>query len=93
MGKLNISMVKSILMILILLIILFTVLADTAPDVGYASDNVTDTASSNVTLAEDYGGGDVLPIVSFFKKKGIVLLAVMAGIIITVIAAVLPKGK
>lgn len=77
---LNIGMVKSVLMVIILLIITFQVLADTATDIGNAADNIT---------AES----DTYPLTSFFKKKGIVLLAIMAGIIITIIGAVLPKGK
>ena len=67
-------------MIVILLIIVFQVLGDTAGEVGDAADNIT-------------AASDTYPLTSFFKKKGIILLAVMAGLAITIISAVLPSGK
>lgn len=83
MGKLNIGLIRNIIMVVIILIILFQVLADTSADIG---DAATDVSNASTT-------GTVLPLVSFFKKKGVILLAMIAGIVITVITAVLPKGK
>lgn len=81
MGKgLNVGLISSTLMVIILLIITFQALADTAEDVGYAADNIS-------------AQSDVYPLTSFFKKKGVVLLAFMAGIVITIISAVLKTGK
>jgi len=77
---LNTNLVKNVLMVIILLIITFQVLADTAEDVGYAADNITSQSS-------------VYPLTSFFKKKGVVLLALMAGLAITIITSVLSFGK
>ena len=55
MGKLNINLVSSVLLIIIFLIIIFQVLADTAVDIGNAADNIT-------------AQSDVYPLTSFFKK-------------------------
>ena len=79
MAKIGVNLVRDILMLIILMIILFTVLADTADDVGSAASNIT-------------AQSDVYPLTSFFKKKGVVLLAVIAGVVITIITAALPKG-
>jgi len=80
MAKLDVGLVSSVLMIIILLIITFQVLADTADDVGAAADNIT-------------AASDTYPLTSFFKKKGVILLALMAGLAITLIKAMLPSGK
>lgn len=79
MAKLGVSLIRDVLMVIILLIIVFQVLADTSGDLGQAADNIT-------------AASDVYPLTSFFKKKGVVLLALIAGIVITIITAVLPKG-
>jgi len=79
MAKLGVNLVRDVLMVIILLIIVFSVLADTADDIGYAADNIT-------------AASDTYPLTSFFKRKGVVLLALIAGIVITIISAVLPKG-
>ena len=71
------SKFKGILFAVITLIIVFQLLAATAGDVGDAADNIT-------TL-----GADTYPLVSFFKKKGIILLAFIAGIIISIFGMVL----
>ena len=77
-------------MIVIVLIILFNIIGGTADDVG---DSATNLTSNRFNESYDYNGADVFPLTSFFKKKGIILLAVMAGLAITVIITVLPKGK
>lgn len=71
----------SVLVTIVLIIITFQVLGDTASDVGYAADNITNN------------GGSVYPLTNFFKKKGVILLAFMAGIALTIIMAVLPGKK
>ena len=79
MGKLNTGMISSLIMVIILIIVAYNVLGDTASDIGDAADNITAASAT-------------LPLTSFFKKKGVVLLALMAGLAITIITAVLPKG-
>jgi len=79
-GRLGVSMVSAVILVIVLLIVVFQVLADTSEDVGYAADNIT-------------AASDVYPLTSFFKKKGVILLAFMAGIAITIITAVLSFGK
>jgi len=70
---------SSVLLTVIAIIIVFQVLGDTAEDVGYAADNITGN------------GASVYPLTTFFEKKGIVLLAFMAGIALTIIMAVMPS--
>lgn len=72
-----------------MLIILYQVLADTASDIGSASDSLAVTNSTNGTDA----GKDIYPLTSFFKKKGIILLALMAGIVIVAITAFMGGKK
>jgi len=79
-GRLGVGMVSSIILIIVLLIVAFQVLADTSEDVGYAADNIT-------------AADDVYPLTSFFKKKGVILLALMAGVAITLITSMLAFGK
>ena len=76
---LNTSFVKNVLMLIILLIITYQVLADTAADVGDAADSIVANSAT-------------LPLTSFFKKKGVVLLALMAGVVIALISAAMNAG-
>jgi len=85
MGNLNMNMVKGVLLLVIFIIILFTVLNDTASDIGSAAGNFSEAGGE---------GANTYPLTSFFKPKGIILLSVIAGIIIIVITSVLAmKGK
>ena len=95
MAKLSINTVRNVLMVIIVLIIVLQVLADTGEDVGSAAGNVSiDNATGDMTLGEmDYDSESVFPLTSFFKRKGILLLAMIAGIVIIVISSVLPKGS
>jgi len=77
---LNVSLVKNVLMVIILLIITFQVLADTAEDVAQSSGLLENESAT-------------YPLTSFFKKKGVILLALMAGLAITIITSVLSFGK
>jgi len=96
MGKLNITMIKGVLLLVIFIIILFTVLNDTAGDVGSAAGNLTEgiNSSGECSLGYDCSAKATYPMLSFFKPKGIILLSVIAGIIIIVITSALAmKGK
>ncbi len=81
MAKLGVGMIRNLLLVIIMLIILFTVLADTASDVGDAADNITSA------------GATVYPLTSFFKRKGIILLSLIAGVIIVLITGFLDLGS
>lgn len=89
-NSLNMGIVKNVLMVVILLIIAYTVLADTGSDVGGAAGNVS-AANASGTLCYGTTGeicpGNIYPLTTFFKQKGILLLAMMAGIGIVFINA------
>ena len=93
MGKLNTTMVTSILLIVVMLIMVFTALADTADDVGEAAGNLTCTRYNSTGGVVNAGcvtnAGDTYPLTGFFKRKGLVLLSFMAGVAIVIITAVL----
>jgi hypothetical protein len=89
-------------MTVIILIIVYYALADTSDSLGSASANVSEFNSTgdwinsthrNISGSVELGyeAYNVLPLVSFFKKKGIVILAFIAGLIITIISAVFVK--
>jgi hypothetical protein len=80
-GGLSTGMFSSILIAIILIVIIFQTLGDTASTVGYAADNITSK------------GAGVYPLVDFFEKEGIVLLAFMAGIVLAIIGGVLSFRK
>lgn len=82
MAKLGVGMIRNLLLVIIMLIILFTVLADTAADVGDAADNISTGEGANV-----------YPLTSFFKRKGIILLSLIAGVIIVLITGFLDLGS
>lgn len=89
MAKFGTGLIKSILMGIIILVLLMMVVSETSADVEHAANNVS--------LANATGGNDdvpsVYPLTSFMKKKGIVLLALMAGIALVAVTAFMPKGK
>jgi len=78
-SGLNVGLVRNVLLAVIFLIIGYQVLADTAGDIDSAAGNIT-------------AQNDVYPLTSFFKQKGIILLALMAGVVLVMIAAFMP-GK
>jgi len=94
-GRLGVSLISVILLGIIVLIILMTVLADTSSDMGAAAGNMSDSVYANNTCVNGNANcaGNTLPLTSFFGKKGVILLAFMAGIAIVVITAVLKFGK
>ena len=65
------TMTKNIINVIILVITVLTVLADQAADLGTASDAIV---AANATY----------PFTSLFKKKGLIYLAVMAGIFLAI---------
>lgn len=77
--------VYAVIGVIITVIVVFNVLASTAPDLGHAADNMTATRfnSSYPQLP-----GDHLPLVSLFKRGGIVFLILMAGILVAVFSYV-----
>ena len=83
---LKVGFVKELLLVVIVIIILFRVLADTAADVGNAAGNITDTINGSEA-------SNVYPLTSFFKKKGVILLGFIAGIVIAIITALFLVGK
>jgi len=81
---LGVSMIRNVLLLVIFMIILFTVLNDTVADVYVAAGNIS---------AAGGAAANTYPLTSFFKPKGIILLAVIAGVIIVVITGALAIGK
>lgn len=80
MVKLSVNIVTGLILTLIITTTIFLIIGDTARDMGDAAANVT-------------GASDTLPLTSFFKPKGVILLSFMAGITITLILAYLAIGK
>ena len=79
-SGLNVKMISGILTAVIVLIIGYQVLADTGSEIDVAAGNVS--ATNNASGVCDGGGtcaGEVYPLTTFFKQKGIILLALMAG--------------
>lgn len=94
MGKLNTGVVTAILVAVVVVVIVWTTVSETASDVNVAAGNLS--AVSNASGSCNSGnacGADTYPLTSFFKKKGVVLLALMAGIALVVIKAFLPSKK
>lgn len=99
MAKLSTKLVSTLILSIIILVIIFQVIADTGGDVGAVAGNLTCTDHANIgCLSANASGVDggvaaVLPFTSFFKKKGVILLAFIAGVVIVVLVAVLGIGK
>ena len=74
------SVVRGVLMVVIGVIITFTVLADTATDVGNAAGNISAASGT-------------YPLTSFFDRGGVLLLAMMAGIVLVFINILLGGKK
>jgi len=84
MSKIGVNLIRGVLLTIILVVILFTMLNDTAADVNEAAGNLS--ASGGVA-------DDTYPLMSFFEKKGVLLLAFIAGIIILLVSAFMKSGK
>lgn len=73
------NIISSVLLLIIFLIIIFQVLADTAGDINTAAGNITSQSA-------------VYPLTNFFSAGGVILLALMAGVVIVLITAALNLG-
>lgn len=98
MVKLSVKLVTALFIVIIVLIIIFTILGDTSNEVGSAAGNMTciNTSDPGCLQANATGNvavSDVFPLTSFFKKKGVILLAFIAGIVIVIITGLLTLGK
>jgi len=91
--KLSTGLLKSVLVVIIILIMVMTAISETATDVGTAADNIIDVSNASGVCVDGVCPADVLPLTSFFKKKGIILLGFMAAVALTVVLAVLPRNK
>jgi len=93
-GRLGVGLISVIIITIIVLVIIMTVLADTSTDVGAAAGNMSGTnITGELGVTRSTDPQDVLPLTSFFGKKGIILLAFIAGIVVVVITALLKFGK
>ncbi len=95
MVKLSIKIVSGLLISIIVLIIIFTIIGDTAVDVGGAAGNMSTFNASNTVGVGGISDNDATttyPLTGFFKRKGIILLALIAGIIIVLITSFLVIG-
>ena len=82
---------SGILLAVISLIIVYNVLAETAADIGTAADGVATYNATGDLVPGDNDAYTALPLTSFFKKKGVILLALMAGVVIAVISALMKR--
>ena len=82
---------SGILLAVISLIIVYTILAETAADIGTAADGVATYNATGTLVTGDNDAYNSLPLTSFFKKKGVILLALMAGVVIAVISALMKR--
>jgi len=92
-SSLNVKMISGILTAVIVIIIGYQVLADTGTDIDSVSGNLSEgnNASGVCGAPDGVCPGEILPLTSFFKQKGIILLALMAGIVLVMIAAFMPR--
>ena len=80
-GAIGTNMITNLILLVIMIVMLFSVLAETSGDLGDASDNLTNGDAN-----------DTLPFISFFKKKGILYLALMGGIVIALVKVMMSFG-
>ena len=92
--KLNPAIASTILTIVVILIILWTILADTSSDLGDSAGNLTNyNATGELIEGVSNDASTTLPLTSFFKKKGVILLAFMAGIVLVLVGVFLSAKK
>ena len=97
--KLNPAIASTILTIIVILIILWTIIGDTSSDVGTSADGLSVYNSSGDVITNTSLSGSIndasttLPLTSLFKKKGVVLLAFMAGIVLVLVGVFLSAKK
>jgi len=97
MADLKVGMIKGILITIIMVVILFTMLNDTATDVMDSANNLTEEVNASGHCVSGATGGctaqSTYPLMNFFKQKGVLLLAFIAGIVLVIISAVLGNKK
>ncbi len=95
MGKLSSNMANSVLTIIVMVIIIWTILADTSTDVGDAASDLTEAYNSTQSCAVGASncGVTTYPLLSFFKKKGVLLLAFIAGIVLLLVKVFMGSKK
>lgn len=85
------GILSGVIVTVVTIVMIFQVMGDTAGDVGNAASNASEIcagAKENLTSC----AGNVLPFASLFGKKGLILLSLMAGIALTIILSVMPRG-
>ena len=93
MGKLNQSLANTILTVIVMVIIIWNILADTSEDVGDVAENLTENYNSTQSCAPGSSncGVTTYPLISFFKKKGVLLLSFIAGIVLLLVKVFMSK--
>lgn len=96
--KITVGLITTLILAVIILVILMNVIGQTASDVANAAGNMTCTNTSDAGCTQANASGNaytssVYPLTAFFGRGGIVLLAFMAGVVITVIVAFIKLGK
>ena len=84
---LKMGLFSSILISIVVVIMLFQMMGDTASEVRTAAGNASTANMSSGT--EHVSPANVYPLTAFFSNNGIVLLALMAGVVLAVFAGVL----
>ena len=82
----NINIIKTALMGIIILTVLFQFYADAVPLAQQAGDEINNTGVDGVGVNES-----TLPLSSFFSGQGIVFLLIMAALLILVIRSFMDK--
>jgi hypothetical protein len=85
-------MVTSVLVTVIVLVMIFQAIGDTADEVKAAAQNAS-TGNMSGSGSEDISPANVYPLTAFLEPDGIVLLAFIAGVILAILAAVFAFRK
>ena len=94
-DKLNTIAITTIIIGIVILIIIFNILAETAPVIGAVAGNITCTSGVEIACISNATGfpvSEVLPLTGFFKKKGVIILGMISGIILLLITRLLLKA-
>ena len=90
------NVARGVLLVVIGLVISWTVLGDTASDVGSAAGNLSAAVNSTGGCENTGSAGcpaSVYPLTSFFSRGGVLLLVMMAGMVLVFLNILLPKAK
>ena len=90
-AALSAGLSAAVLFTVVALILVYTIRAETASDVGSAMSNASEVCAGPKENRSTCAG-NVFPLASFFRRKGVVALAIIAGIVLVIIGAVLKKG-